>query len=563
MKYLVKISSIIIFLFSLQHICIAQENSNNDSIHYINLKKAIKDFEIGKFQSGLNILNELITLAEQENNYKILTQTYLNMGILYYRLSESEEALNFYFKALEIAKENKLDILFNSIYNNIGIIYSNNNDAIEAKKYFEKALHISQKLADQERIEINLINLSNLEVDQENYAKAQEYLSQAKLISEETNNKKNLQAIHSILGLIYEKQEKYLLAKNNHLKAVELEKLNGDKMLLSTYSFHLATAYNNLGMNDSALTIFFESLNIAKEIKHKDIIINACSELAKTYKQIGNIEKSILYFEQSIAWKDSLINEKSQKWISEMQMKYEFGKQQTEIEFLERRNKSNRIIWILSIATLLITILFIIYSFRSRIIKSKQRNTLLKQEKELNKLELQKSEAENKCLTEEMKANEEINTIKQEQLQQEIEHKNRELTSNALHLVNKNAILQDIQDQIKIIRCDNISESQNTIRNILRLISTNVNLDSDWDSFKLHFEEVHGNFFNRIQEIFPTLNQNDLRLCAYLLINLNPKEIAQISNISPDSVRKRKQRLREKLNLDSEVDIAQFLAKFQ
>jgi len=88
-------------------------------------------------------------------------------------------------------------------------------------------------------------------------------------------------------------------------------------------------------------------------------------------------------------------------------------------------------------------------------------------------------------------------------------------------------------------------------------------LDEQWEDFKIHFEEVHSDFFNRLIKDFPELSQTDLRLSAYFLINLNAKEIAQISNISPDSVRKRKQRLREKLNLNANQDIREILTLYE
>ncbi len=81
---------------------------------------------------------------------------------------------------------------------------------------------------------------------------------------------------------------------------------------------------------------------------------------------------------------------------------------------------------------------------------------------------------------------------------------------------------------------------------VRKIIRGNENTDQDWEGFKLHFEEVHPQFFSRLQEAYPALSANDLRLCAYLLIDLNSKEIAQIYNISPESIRKKKQRLREK-----------------
>ena len=88
-------------------------------------------------------------------------------------------------------------------------------------------------------------------------------------------------------------------------------------------------------------------------------------------------------------------------------------------------------------------------------------------------------------------------------------------------------------------------------------------MDEQWEDFKIHFEEVHSYFFKSLTKDFPELSQTDLRLCAYFLINLNAKEIAQISNISPDSVRKRKQRLRQKLNLNADQDIRKILTHYE
>ncbi len=534
-----------------------------DSLFRVRLDSGIHSLEKGNFENGLNIFNQIIYEAKEQDNYKFLVLATLNKGAMYFRLTENEEALNYYFKSLDLAEQHKLDSLYNTIYNNIGIIYSSNNDTDKAREYFSKALEISKQLDETYRIGINLINLGNLEVDEENYIGALKYLEKAEKIFEEADNKKNLAAIYSIIGIIYQNQQRFLLAKNNHLRALRIEENYDDKMYLSMNNLHLANSYYSLNMTDSSLFYSLKSLKMSEEIHNKDNSIKASKLIANSYFAIGDLQEASNYYNLCLNWKDSLIAEKSQKWVSEMQMKYEFGKQQKEIEFLERRNKLSRIIWLLTFASIFITSLFLVYSYRNRIIKSKQRNALLKKDKEMNELELQKTEAENKCLLEEMKANEEISLMEQEKLKQEIEHKDRELTSNALHVVNKNAILQDIQDQVKTISCEDINDTQNIIRTILRTINTNVNLDDDWDTFKMHFEEVHGEFFNKIQEDYPTLSQNDLRLCAYMLINLNPKEIAQILNIAPDSVRKRKQRLKEKLDLEAEQEITNILLKYK
>ena len=82
------------------------------------------------------------------------------------------------------------------------------------------------------------------------------------------------------------------------------------------------------------------------------------------------------------------------------QMKYEFEKKEREVEFLERKNKLTVFIWILSVSILFITGFLMFYSLRNRNIKIKQKNKILRQEKELAKLEQEKAVAENLYLHE-------------------------------------------------------------------------------------------------------------------------------------------------------------------
>ena len=134
---------------------------------------------------------------------------------------------------------------------------------------------------------------------------------------------------------------------------------------------------------------------------------------------------------------------------------------------------------------------------------------------------------------------------------------------NAMHVVNKNSILSDIHDMLTSLECRENRDSEMKIQAIERLIRQNIHFDNDWQTFKLHFEKVHGNFFQGLKETHQSLSQGDMRLCAYMVINLNPKEIAQILNISPDSVRKRKQRLKEKLNVEKDTDLVGYLETYK
>ncbi|MEA3446274.1 MAG: LuxR C-terminal-related transcriptional regulator, partial [Bacteroidota bacterium] len=91
------------------------------------------------------------------------------------------------------------------------------------------------------------------------------------------------------------------------------------------------------------------------------------------------------------------------------------------------------------------------------------------------------------------------------------------------------------------------------------VIKDNIDSDNDWQQFKLHFEEVHIGFFDNLKTNYPGLTQNELKLCAYLRINLSSKEIAQMLHNTSDTINKSRYRLRKKLNLSNEDDLIEFI----
>ena len=140
-----------------------------------------------------------------------------------------------------------------------------------------------------------------------------------------------------------------------------------------------------------------------------------------------------------------------------------------------------------------------------------------------------------------------------------MEHKNKEVVSKAIHLMNKNEILSSLYNLVKQIKIDDQDPNRKSLEEMSLSIKKNLNQDKDWEDFKLHFEKVHQSFIKNLNLKHPELSPTDLRLCAYLLIDLSPKEIANISNISPESVRKRKQRLREKIGIESSNSLEEYL----
>ena len=87
-------------------------------------------------------------------------------------------------------------------------------------------------------------------------------------------------------------------------------------------------------------------------------------------------------------------------------------------------------------------------------------------------------------------------------------------------------------------------------------------MQEDWERFEHHFDQVHGDFLDRIRDEFSDLTPQDQKLCAYLRLNLNTKEIAQLMSISVRGVEMARYRLRKRLGMDTEQNLSKFILEY-
>lgn len=143
--------------------------------------------------------------------------------------------------------------------------------------------------------------------------------------------------------------------------------------------------------------------------------------------------------------------------------------------------------------------------------------------------------------------------IKNDQLQELIESKNRELAISTMSIIKKNEFLNAIKDKLKS------SGSIPEIKSVIRTIDRNINNVDDWKFFENAFNNADKDFLKKVKDKHPELSANDLRLCAYLRLNLSSKEIAPLLNISVRSVEVKRYRLRKKINLSREAGLTDYI----
>jgi len=145
-------------------------------------------------------------------------------------------------------------------------------------------------------------------------------------------------------------------------------------------------------------------------------------------------------------------------------------------------------------------------------------------------------------------------------LEDDLRHKDKELATVTMHLVERSNLLSSIREELlAVIKKLNIAGLPYELRNVFKMLGDPEKNDDDWQRFAIYFDQVHNNFLSTLKSKFPLLSATDLKLCAYIRLNLSSKEVAQILNISLKGVEVSRYRIRKKLNLPTETNLYEFL----
>lgn len=150
---------------------------------------------------------------------------------------------------------------------------------------------------------------------------------------------------------------------------------------------------------------------------------------------------------------------------------------------------------------------------------------------------------QNKLELKEIEKKQALISIENNKLQDDIEAKNRELAISTMSMIKKNQFLSKIKLDLKKI------EPTKNVFSVIKMIDRNLNNKDDWKFFKEAFNNADQDFLKKVKQTHPSLTNNDLRLCAYLRLNLSSKDISPLLNISLSSVEIKRYRLRKKMNL--------------
>jgi DNA-binding CsgD family transcriptional regulator len=192
-----------------------------------------------------------------------------------------------------------------------------------------------------------------------------------------------------------------------------------------------------------------------------------------------------------------------------------------------------------------IAILFLMYSFQRKYYKAKQAHLEQTRQKEL---ELKQQELQH---------------LKEEQTKSELHHLNNLLAASTMNLVVKNEFMENIKEEIRQAKItDKVDDKQLALERIIKEIDTTLKVQEDWRQFEYHFDRVHGDFLSRLTAEFMDLTPGEQKLCAFLRLKMDTKEISNLMGISLRGVEVARYRLRKKLGLGSHQNLSKFILEY-
>ncbi len=497
----------------------------------------------GMLGDALNAHTRAFELFQKTQNQKGIAQSLLNVGCVLNRKKDFEHSVDYFKQALETATAIDHKPTMAAAYNNLGIVNDLNNKKIEALDDYAKSLALQESMGNKREMAHLNNNIALVYLSLDRFAKARAALEKSIALKKEINDTEGIANSFNQIAEIYLKQQNFAGAR------------------------HYVDSALNIADTAHSWIVYRQAYNI----------------LAQLEEQAGNYQKAIVALRKSAAANDTVFNITSSRQIAEMQARFETNRKEQENMILRQQVKIEtdraahhrsrvRLLTILVLITLMSSaLLFALFRQRSQsLIKTR---TIMTQEKEMATLlhknqqsemkrleaERQKQQYENELLEEKITAQEEINRLEKEKLQADLEKRSSELSALTLHLVNNNEILGRIKKQIAKLQPVH-AEAQEEAKRMVSLINQHIDPDLNWKKFRVNFDEVHPGFFDKLHNEYPSLTDNDLKLCAFLRVNLQSKEIAQIMNVSLAAVNKGRQRLRKNLNLPPQSDLHVFLS---
>ncbi|MDE7091028.1 MAG: tetratricopeptide repeat protein, partial [Bacteroidales bacterium] len=515
----------------------------------------------------IELISRVLPYYQQEQGSGRADMAYY-LGRLYVMLGAGYEEVGFWRQALNIYRKdlNLVDQAVSTdeepawsselkamLYNNMANIYLKQCDYDQAVKLYRQAIAINTGLGADRELFNNYNNMAEVEIRRGELDKALEYAFQAQRWTNINEDPYTYYFIQCNISQIYLLQGKLEIAWEYMADGLAYMKANGHDMDYGYGCLFAADLWQAAGNKAKRLFYLKEAERMARHLRNQTFEVKVYNALADYYCDERQTENAYRYRTMSYTLNDSIRVLDDAKRLADMELVYEMDKMVQENSLLRKESelkdlsiKRQRLVMLLIGLIAVMIIVVISYRLMTQRKRRLAERRLAEQEAELSRKEM------------------EIIQKRETDLKNELELKNRELTSKVLKLVRNNEFIIHLTEELKQLLLE-LNPRENAkkehIRELMSQLRSQSNDNSDTE-FKYYFEQVYSSFYDNLLRNYPSLTARDLRLCAFLRLGLSTKEISIITFREVRSVESSRNRLRKKMNIPADADLTEFFSHF-
>ena len=463
---------------------------------------ALYEFLSGYYEKSLTNALTALTQYQQLKDLVNIARTDQLLGTICFRTQNFEMAEKFYQESLV------KDLPQNEYYKSLINLYCTwlmiSKKKEKGRERLQNLEHILEKYNDPGLLSVFYLNLGAAYSLNNNLELAHFYFNKAATVNKKINNKSFAVSLFINLSSYETNFGNFTLAKSEIDQAEKLAlEINNKEQLTVVYQV-MSELHEKLGDNTSALLYLKKHNSLLEEIRNNS----------------GTIDSYQNYVSSFLTSKDKEITISRQN------------------ELLQKRKFLITLIISIFIISLTASVAYMFYQKR-------------KQQKNLQN-------AEKRALEKQILYEKEIQEIRQKKYTEIVEEKTREVTSYSLMLSSKNDVLHKILQHTEDLSENNKEEIYKILKDVVK---NSLNTDIEGQKFIYHFNQVHPDFFSKMKDICASLTENNLRMCAYFKIGIPTKQVAAILNVSTETIKNARYRLKKKLKLNESENLDDFLRK--
>lgn len=531
--------------------------------------------ERGETARSLMVLNRYIEsfayAKASRADSLLLTRALMRNARNYEDLGNQHQALVLLQRALSIAKRTADKRHLAALYNNIFAIYYSLREFDQAEDLLQMSLQLSIAAADSMSIRNNYNNFGLVCYERGQYDKALAFMDQA-LAYAPRADRVGMSLIYTNRAEVFTRQNRLSQAERALQKAIDLQRGHQRDNRTVQTRLNMTFLKARLGKRTEALTMqhalyqTMPHLPLAMQVNAYEQMADICFNLGDSLAALRNILRFM-------PLNDSLQRADNNSQLQQLLVAYDADRlkqhntnlaQTVDIYRLKAEGRTRLLAVAVPLLVVLIVLVVLLWRrmrtdrAKNKLISEQQQQLLIyeQQEREREQQEMRRKQEALKRKQQEM-------AQRQEEMSLELDHKNRQLTSYTLDLAAVNEFHQHVSASLSALREKKLSaaEVDNELKDLI-LSLQHFNDKPLGDDFRVYFDEVHPGFLMRLSQQFSALSKADLRLCAYLHLGMTTKEIAALTFKEVRSVESARNRLRKKLNLPPETNLAQFLEQF-